>query len=480
MVGAAVATSHRARRSRGAGQLALLACLLAAGAAVGALSARKPAYAAGLVVAVAVVLLVARNVRALPPILVATVFTEAVSVGGLTVGRLVGVVALAVLAYYLLAGGKADLGPSWLLAVGLATGFWILLSSYWAASSHFVVVTFFQWALSAAFMLVFAILVRTETQLRAVLLSVVVSSVVFGAVGFVASVGATVAGRASGLAGDPNLFATYQALAVPAALVLAAGERRPHRRAALYAAIVVDVVTIAVSFSRGGLITLGVVVGLTILAPWHVFFRRQAQKVSYLLTIAAAGWVVAILGSTAYLDRIRTIFNGEGRGSGRTDLWAAALNAYSHHPALGLGAGGFEANSLTYLHDTPGVDIRASYVAAGRPVHNAYLESLVDLGPIGLALLAALLGLTLWYLGRSALRFRAGGEVGLQRVTLALIAALLGLVVSMIFLSIELGKPIWIFAGLALATDRMSSPARGRADSAVPELTAPPLRSAAR
>ncbi len=458
MVAAALGRSYRSKRPRGAGQLALVCLLLGAALAVGALSAKRPVYAIGVVVAAAVVLLIARNIRALPPILIATVFTEAVSVGGLSVGRLVGVVALAVLAYYLLAGGKADLRVNALLVVGAACGLWILLSVYWAADSHFVYVTFFQWALSFAFMLVFAILVRTEAHVKTVLFAFVASAVLFGAVGFLTYAGTAVEGRVSGFAGDPNLFATYQALAVPAALVLAAIERRPNVRAALYAAVVLAVITIAASFSRGGLITLGVIIAVTVVSPWHVFFRRSAQKLTYVLALVFAGWIVALLSSAAYLERIQTIFNGEGRGSGRTDLWDAALNAYSQHTALGLGGGGFEANSLTYLHNTPGVDIAASYVAAGRPVHNAFIEMLVDLGPIGLALLSALLGLSFWYLGRSALRFRAGGEVGLQRVTLALIAALLGLTVSMIFLSIEFAKPIWIFAGLALALDRMSDP----------------------
>src|SRR5207245_1799029 len=105
--------------------------------------------------------------------------------------------------------------------------------------------------------------------------------------------------------------------------------------------------------------------------------------------------------------------------------------------------------------------LAASYVRAGRPAHNAYLEALVDLGPIGLMLFLLVIGLTLWYLARAALRFRASGDVGLQRATLALVASLLGLSVSMFFLSIGLGKAIWIFAGLALAFDRMSALAEG-------------------
>jgi O-antigen ligase len=343
------------------------------------------------------------------------------------------------------------------LWIGLAYGFWILLSYYWASDKGWVFTTWFQWALSVAFMFAIAVLVRTSFHVRTVLYGFVASAAVFGAAGFLIYLGSAGAARASGLTGDPNQFATYQALAVPVALVLARHELRPHIRALLYGAVGLAVVSIGVSLSRGGLITLVVIVAVTLVVPWHVFFRRPGQKLAYALAITFAGWTMALLSSAKVLDRVGTIFApGSDKGSGRIDLWAAAWNAYSSHPGLGLGAGGFQANSLHYLQNTPGVNIAASYVAAGRPVHNAYLEALVDLGPIGLALFVAVLGLTAIYLVRSAMRFRVAGRLELQRISLALVTALVGLSVSMFFLSIGLGKAVWIFAGLALALDRIS------------------------
>jgi O-antigen ligase len=448
-------------RSSGAASRVLLASLLLAALAVGALSAKKPIYAIAVVVAAAVVLLIAWNVRALPPILVMALFAEGVAIGGITVGRVIGVLALAVLVYYLLAGGVAGVRPSLLLALGLAYGFWILLSYYWAVAAGMVFTTFFQWALSIAFTFAFAILVRTEAHVRSVLYAFVISAVVFGAAGYLTYLGSAGGARATGLTGDPNQFATYQALSIPAALVLANLEWRPHVRALLYGAVGLAVVSIGTSLSRGGLITLAVIVGATLLVPWHVFFRRPGQKVVYVLALAFSGWVMALLSSTKLLARVSTIFSpGQDKGSGRIDLWSAAWNAYSHHPGLGLGGGGFEANSLHYLQDTPGVNVAASYVAAGRPVHNAYLEALVDFGPVGLALFLSVIGLSVLYLARASMRFRAAGRVELQRVTLAFIVSLLGLSVSMFFLSIGLGKAIWIFVGLALAFDRMSAASR--------------------
>jgi O-antigen ligase len=460
MLDAMAIRPFRPARARRLGTV-LTAALVGAALAVGALAATKPTYGIGIVVAAAVVLLIAWNVRALPPILVMALFAEGVTVGGITVGRVIGVLALAVMVYYLLAGGTADLRPNALLLVALAVGFWILLSYYWAAPGGMVFTTFFQWALSVAFMFAFAILVRTEEHVHYVLFAFVVSAVLFGGAGFLTYLGSAGGARATGLTGDPNEFATYQALAVPAALVLAGLERRPQVRAMLYGAVGLAVVSIGTSLSRGGLITLAVIVAVTVLVPWHVFFRRPGQKVAYVLALVFSGWVMALLSSTQLLGRISTIFSpGQDKGSGRIDLWAAAWRAYTNHAGFGLGAGGFEANSLHYLQNTPGVNIAASYVAAGRPVHNSYLEMLVDLGPVGVILFLSLIAIAGFYLVRSALRFRAAGRYELQRIMLAFIAALLGLSVSMFFLSIELGKAVWIFAGLALAFDRMSARAR--------------------
>src|SRR5438105_2959923 len=122
MLNAAAVRPFHERRAGWATPQLLLAALLLAAFAVGVLSVKKPTYAIGVVAAAAVVLLLASNVRALPPILIMALYAEAVTIGGITVGRVIGVLAIAVLGYYLLAGGAADLRPSLLLTIGLVYG----------------------------------------------------------------------------------------------------------------------------------------------------------------------------------------------------------------------------------------------------------------------------------------------------------------------------------------------------------------------
>jgi hypothetical protein len=68
-------------------------------------------------------------------------------------------------------------------------------------------------------------------------------------------------------------------------------------------------------------------------------------------------------------------------GSGRIDLWRAALEEWRAHPVLGGGAGTYARWWAAHRRGTQNV----------QDAHNLYLETLAELGPVGLAALAAVL-----------------------------------------------------------------------------------------
>ncbi len=76
----------------------------------------------------------------------------------------------------------------------------------------------------------------------------------------------------------------------------------------------------------------------------------------------------------------------------RSEYWDVAAATVGREPVLGAGAGGFER---TWLVERPAL----LYV---RDAHNLYLETLAELGPIGLALLVAALGIPLLTARRAA------------------------------------------------------------------------------
>jgi O-antigen ligase len=433
--------------------------------ACGAIVAVDPKQGIGVVAGIAVVLIVAADARYLPILLTFTIFVESVSVGsGLRVGRIGAALAVALVAAYLLFRGRSGLRFNALLAVVLAYGLWLLGSTYWADYPSYTGHAVAEYGLAVAYMLAFAVLVRSPRQLYQIAATIVIGSFVFGLYGVYQYVSHTGLGgdRAYGLQGAPDLYGVYQAIAPPFVLALAARDR--SRRWPLYhAAIAVIILSIVASLTRTAMLVFALIAIATIVLPWRTLFRSRAAKHTYLFALVVASALAVAVGSTTLISRAETIFHTSptgDRGAGRTDLWRAAEHAYRDHPWLGLGGGNFAAESLDYLQTTPGVDTTRQYVRADRPVHNAYLEQLTNLGPLGLALFLAILALTVRTYLIVLRRARASRQRAIERFTVALLVSLGGFCVAGIFLSNQTLKPFWIIIGLALALDVMTRRAR--------------------
>jgi hypothetical protein len=235
-----------AARLPGSGGGILVPFALAA-ALVGVLAVFQPLYAVALVLAALLSLVLAADVGALPLFLVFVMFVEALALGpGLQVGRIAGAMAIVVLALFMLTRGVNGLRVSPLLAfVGLYAT-WLLASAFWATSAGRVLGTLASFVLSASYMLAIAVLVRGKRDLTAIFVTLTVGSAIFGLVAF-ATYSASASGRSAGLVGDPNFFAVYQLLAFAPALALAAGQRSPRRRVALYGVVAVFVLSAVIA-----------------------------------------------------------------------------------------------------------------------------------------------------------------------------------------------------------------------------------------
>lgn len=132
----------------------------------------------------------------------------------------------------------------------------------------------------------------------------------------------------------------------------------------------------------------------------HVGARFQRAVSAFLIGVvllACAGVVVRAGGPVKLVSRATASFraplpqNGGDlnrrfislSSNGRSEYWRVAWREVVAHPWLGGGAGSYER----YWHR----DRRTAYEA--RNAHNLYLETLAELGPLGLALLLVALGL---------------------------------------------------------------------------------------
>ena len=440
--------------------LAVAGAALCVAAVIGALVPISPALAVGALVAVVAAPAAVIKPRLIPHVLVVSIFAEALTIGGVTVGRLVAPLALVAVI------SQAFTAPPRLrdarLTLGLVAAYTLLAiaSIVWTVDVKATLDSLASLGVSLVYMLGFATLLRTRKDLRAVMWTMLGSSIVLGWL-WISQFASGVDRRFSS-AGDPNFFAALQVIVLPLFVVLASTQASLGRRLFLYVALAVIGDSVVSTLSRGGFVTLLMVVALIVLLPSRVLFTAPREKLAF---FAAALIGLAILLPLAWGplgERFNEGFRQSHVAGDRGDLWLAAVHGYALHPVTGLGYGGFGGETFQLLRSTPGVNLaaHARFRDSGEYVHNAYLGSLAELGPIGLVLFVGILGAAARSLRRTARRARAVGDGFLRSVANALLVGLLALAASSFLLSTETSRALWLMVGMSLALPRMVAPPR--------------------
>jgi O-antigen ligase len=433
---------------------------LALGSALGVAAAAQQTKIAIAVMVVPAVLALLAYPDWLPVVLVGSAFAEALFTGSLTLSRLAGPLAAVVIVLALPGRTGMRLPRVGTLVAIAAYGLWALASALWTVNPDTSLhlggtgYALSALALSVVYMLAMVMFVRTERDLRRVLIVVWVGSSLTGLV----SIAQYLSGytRSFGLAGDANFFAALQVASLPLQAVLVNQMRRPGARAAVLGGLALTVGSIVTSLSRGGLLALAAVFLLLTFQPARSFFRSRAGKRAFLL-VAALGAIVLLAASFSALSaRTSSLFSTSDGGSGRTNLWLAALNGWHGHQVAGIGFGSFVGQSNELLLRTPGVDFSAYQLRpTGQVVHNAYLESMVELGVIGLFLFLGVLVTAATTLLQTARRAARAGATFISAFSRALLLSLTGFALASLFLSTETDRTLWVLLGLSIAVPRV-------------------------
>lgn len=193
----------------------------------------------------------------------------------------------------------------------------------------------------------------------------------------------------------------------------------------------------AATFSRGGaLALLGAVTWLVVRRG--VSMRAVATGVGGLAVIALG----AVVFAGPVLDRAlaEKSFIAETNVDTRELRWQAAARMVAHHPALGVGPGGFREGYPAASHNAE--------IDEQTPVaHNMYLEVAAELGVPGFALFAALLVLT------AVVSERVRRTSPDPRPVVAVQASLIAVVVASTFLSQQYYLPLWSLVAVVAAAD---------------------------
>jgi O-antigen ligase len=321
-------------------------------------------------------------------------------------------------------------------------GSWVTASVAWSVDVDAAFGALPQWY---AIGLVFLIVATAMADRAAVVLMAwaFVAGGVLSVLGGVVAPGLAVAeeGRFQGTAGDPNLLAVGLLPAAALALGLAAGRRDPLWRALIAVVVAVLAVGFVASGSRGGAV--GALVGLAV--ALMVVERRRATFLAAatvgLVALAASVWLVP-----GAWERSPSVSNG----SGRSDLWNIAWHVAADHPVAGVGLDNYPVVAGDYARRVGPLQ-SVDLIAEPHEAHNLYLQLLAEVGVVGLALVALLVGVCLHSAWVAARRFAADGDrahAALARAVLVGIAAMLG---SALFVSAPVDRRLWVLLALGPA-----------------------------
>ena len=453
-------------------RMPLLAGAVLAAGAFGVLSAYDAKLAVGAFGALIALVAIVVRPKLVACVLVMSIYPTTFSVGGLSVQRLGAAIAVIAVAAQLLREGVHLRNARLTLWIVAAYALYALMSLAWTVSIPGTFTGLGSLSISFAYMVAFAVLVRDGQDLRNILWTLVVWSVLLG----LWWIGSYLKGvsREFNPAGDSNFFAALQAIALPLVLALAAHVRRRAVKIGLYAGVAVIAASVVSTLSRGGIAVLLITAIMIALIPHRYLFASGGQKFGFFMVTAAGFIILAAVAASDLGSRVQETLNDPNVANGRQDLALAALHGFHDHPILGLGIGAFPPSSYQLLRTTPGVflAVHQSCLTPGSTIrstgtyctgiaaHNAYLESLVELGIPGLVLFLGIVGITAVSLVNAVRRALLVNDRFLVSVATAMLVGLIAFSLDSFSLSSETNRTFWMIVGITLALPALIGPAR--------------------
>ncbi len=444
-------------------------------ALVGLLAGRDPKLAIAVSIGLGFLLLTFADLLVGVTIFVAASFLELASVAsGVGVAKVLGV-ALAISWIATVAAGRGRGRFVWLASPGLSAMIvallaWGTLSLLWAESTSLAVAQLFRYGLVAMLVPIVFTAVRSGSALKAVTGAYVAGATIAAAYGLFAppdasgvqgSVDATEQlNRIAGTVGDPNLFASVLLVGAILAVCLAFTQRgSPAIQVVLISCAVICLAGIILTFSRGGLLALGVAI---LTAPIVARHKGAALAAGGLLLVC----VVAYIGVLAPADARDRIVANDG-GSGRTDIWKIGWRMVEDKPVTGIGVGNFQTSSIHYQIRPGAAKVRTDLADNPSVAHNSYLEMWAELGVVGLALFLGIVLSALAAAIRANRRFFHDGREELAVIAGGVTVALISVLASDFFISEQSAKQLWLLIALCPAlwaiANRGDRPAPGSA-----------------
>lgn len=225
--------------------------------------------------------------------------------------------------------------------------------------------------------------VDSRLRLKAILWTIALSLGFFGVKGGlhgVLSGGAPILQGPGGMLEDNNDFALALVMNLPLLFYLGQVEENRLWRVAAAVGMVLTCITILLTHSRGG--------ALSMAAVLFVITIRSRYKFQA-LALAVIGAVAFVMFTPAHVfERLSTIgeFQEDASANARLTAWQIALRMVEAYPALGVGIRNFQTHWAEFSHGLTPPGGGFAYVA-----HNSYLQIWAEGGTLALLVYLAIL-----------------------------------------------------------------------------------------
>jgi putative inorganic carbon (HCO3(-)) transporter len=355
------------------------------------------------------------------------------------------------------ASALARQGP--LVAVLVALVVWVTISIGLSENLGRAIGEATNWYIAALIFVIFATTLRTGRDVRLVMGAFVFGAVLSISIGLAATglqpvdsaieTSTFTEGRLKGGSSDPNYLAAGIVPAIVLAFALGTTMRSALSRWVVAVAIAILAIGLAATQSRGGFIALGItaVAGL-------VFLRSHRVAILAGLTMLVGLVALSLAVTPGAWDRVTKV---DGGGNGRSDLWTVAWRVGEEHPVAGVGISDFAEEAHRYVR-RPG-QITEAHQIVDKPhvAHNTYLQTLTELGIVGLVLFLAVMGAFLVLTLQATRMFRARGEPALATLAAALFVAELAWLAALFFISAGSDRRMWILFALGVVLRVMAT-----------------------
>lgn len=253
--------------------------------------------------------------------------------------------------------------------------------------------------------------------------------------------------RISGPFSDPNSYAQLIVVLVPLALDRLMSARSNIARLIAIWALVVCSLTVIITFSRGGFLSLVVVLG--IYAIWKGLSFGNWMLISTLVL------GVVLMLPAQYMERLSTLTSFlPGSQSSQNDVSFVGrlseniigVQMFLDHPILGVGVKNYPVYYIDYSRGL-GLDQRRTE----RSPHSLYLEVAAEQGIVGVVVFSVLLYNAFNGLLFAKRTFYQLESYEMERLTVSIMIGFIGYLTSAVFLHGAYPRPFWVLIGLSLA-----------------------------